>query len=368
MDKSVLEALLMAAPMEGRTALEESQAIISLPMPDGSLSRFRIEESSVFEPKLAASYPEIKSYRGQGIDVGGATVRFDWTPQGFHAVILASDGLVIVHPLTGDVDGDYVSYQSADARDKFECGVIEQSLLGGAQVQEMIAATGDQLRTHRVAISTTGEFTNVVGGGTVPGALAALNTILNGINAIYERDLTVHINLIAGLEPVIFTNAGTDPYTNGDSNAMFGQVVQTFGANIPIGNYDFGHVIGTGSSGLAGIGVIYNNTGATGPRKAEGVSVASLPLGSRNNISLISHEMGHQFGAPHSQNSNCSRDPLNAVEPGSGVTVMTYGGTCRPNNTVQIDGLRFHAWSLALMNTYAGVPGEHGVRERCADG
>ena len=77
------------------------------------------------------------------------------------------------------------------------------------------------------------------------GALAALNTLLNGINAIYERDLAVHINLIAGLTPVIYTDPNTDPYTNGNPNAMIDQVTTALGANIPSGNYDFGHVIGT---------------------------------------------------------------------------------------------------------------------------
>lgn len=353
LERSRLEAVLAQAPMEGRSALDLSQAVLSVPMPDGSLARFQIEESPLFEPELAAQHPEIRSFRGRGIDLPGAMLRCDWTPFGFHALVLASGLTVTVYPETQSPDAPYVSIQAGEVTPSFECGVTDVGRIGGEAAQGLQVATGSQLRTYRIAISTTGEFTQTVGGGTVSGALAALNTILTGINAVYERDLAVHVNLIAGLTPVIYTNAATDPYTNGDTNAMIDQVTAALGANIPSGNYDVGHVIGTNSGGLAGIGVVCDNSMAVGgPRKGAGVSAASLPVGNSGDIGLISHEIGHQFGAAHTQNANCSRSSTNGVEPGSGVTIMSYNGVCSPNNTVPIGELRFHAWSLGLMNSY----------------
>ncbi len=41
---------------------------------------FVIEESAVLEPDLAARFPKIKSYKGQGIEDASLTTRFDWTP------------------------------------------------------------------------------------------------------------------------------------------------------------------------------------------------------------------------------------------------------------------------------------------------
>ncbi len=167
LDKTALEAVLARAPKEGQAPLAQSPAVITLPMPDGSLSRFRIEDSPVFEPALAAQHPEIRSFRGQGIDDGTATLRFDWTPQGFHALLLASGLSVTVHPQTSKGDADYVSTQVTDAKTAFACGVVDEGLLGGTLDEHAHVATGDQLRTYRIAISTTGEFTTDLGGGTV---------------------------------------------------------------------------------------------------------------------------------------------------------------------------------------------------------
>jgi hypothetical protein len=108
LNKGALDKLLAPAPLENTAAAAGAAVIISLPLPDGRFSRFRVEESPMLAPELAAAFPDFKTYRGLGLDDPTASARFGWTDAGFHAVILAAGG-------SGDIT-TYVSYRESDLR------------------------------------------------------------------------------------------------------------------------------------------------------------------------------------------------------------------------------------------------------------
>ena len=111
LDKSALDELLRNAPREGSG--KPSTVIVALPMPDGTFARFRVVESSMLAPELAAAFPEIRTYSGQGLDDPTATTRFGWTQAGFHAVVIGISGSVYIDPYAaGDVE-HYISFRKA---------------------------------------------------------------------------------------------------------------------------------------------------------------------------------------------------------------------------------------------------------------
>ena len=50
-----------------------------------------------------------------------------------------------------------------------------------------------------------------------------MTTLINGVNAIYERDLGIHLTLVANETSIIFTNPVTDGYTSNDVTQMLTQ-------------------------------------------------------------------------------------------------------------------------------------------------
>jgi hypothetical protein len=66
------------APLGFAVETAAAAPVITLPMPDGSFALFRVEESPIMEPDLAATLPNVRTYRAEGIDVPEATARLDF--------------------------------------------------------------------------------------------------------------------------------------------------------------------------------------------------------------------------------------------------------------------------------------------------
>lgn len=95
LNKAAYDRITQGAPVGSATI---SEVILAMPLPSRTFTRFRIAESSMLSPALAAAYPEIRTFVGQGVDDRSATSRFGWTEKGFHALLLTLDGDVYIDP------------------------------------------------------------------------------------------------------------------------------------------------------------------------------------------------------------------------------------------------------------------------------
>ena len=356
-----LRPLLGKAPKESAQPLASSSALISLPMPDGTTAQFRFVESPVMHPDLAARFPEIKTYLGRGIDDPAATVRFDLTPAGFHAQILSPRGAVYIEPYLRGNTNLHAVYARRDYRPSapdFQCLTSD----GVAAVASTASATpavvsGGNLRTYRLACAATAEYVQYFG-GTVPAGLAAMVTAINRVSGVYESEVGIRLVLVAQNDLIIYTNAATEPYSNGNPTALLTQNQGNLDSVIGSANYDIGHVFSTAGGGLAGVGVV-----CLAGLKAQGETGTYPPVGDAFYIDYVAHEIGHQFGASHSFNSSAnacgygSRCAASAYEPGSGSTIMSYAGICSTDNLQSHSGAYFHSASLEQILNYtsAGV-------------
>ncbi|MBK8966575.1 MAG: proprotein convertase P-domain-containing protein [Lewinellaceae bacterium] len=349
-----LKTTLAAAPQRFSTLAAEQAVVLELPLPDGTTGHFRLTESPVMAPALQAKYPEIRCYTGTGIDDPTATLKCDLTPQGFHAMIQSKAyGTIFIDPYRPGDTEHCIVYNKKDFQSKkqaFSCSVdaLSEDLSPLFETDQPEAQGDCTLRRYRLALACTGEYATFHG-GTKPLVMAAMNTTMNRVNGIYERDFAVTMQIIANNDLLIYLDPATDGFSNGNGSTMLGQNQTKCNTIIGSANYDIGHVLSTGGGGVAGLGVVCGNS-----VKARGVTGLSQPIGDPFDVDYVAHEMGHQFGGNHTFNSSCSgnRNSSTAFEPGSGTTIMAYAGVCSPNNVQSNSDDFFHGISLQEIGNY----------------
>ncbi|MFN4255730.1 MAG: reprolysin-like metallopeptidase, partial [Saprospiraceae bacterium] len=349
LDVAAMRAALNEAPRWFTSEAETKTVEITLPMPNGRFERFRIQNAPCMAPELARKFPDIVSYAGVGVDDPTAYLRGDLTMFGFHAMILGGrDGAVFIDPYSLEDTENYVVYYKKDylKTDPWECLTqSEDNNFGNESTDAQRLLAGDcKLRTYSLALACTGEYATFHG-GTVASVAAAMNTTMVRVNGVFEKDCSVHMDLVANNNSLIFLDAATDPYTNSNGSAMLSQNQTTCDNIIGNANYDIGHVFSTGGGGVAYLGALCTNS-----IKAGGVTGQPNPIGDPFDIDYVAHEMGHQYGANHTQNNSCNRNAATAMEPGSASTIMGYAGICSPNVQNNSDAY-FHAISLQEIAT-----------------
>jgi subtilisin-like proprotein convertase family protein len=344
---------LQLAPMRGEFS-GRSNTIISFPNENGKITDYRVMELPILSSEIAAENPNIKAYLGFSVENPKERIRFSVTPQGLQTMVSSPDkNTTFLVPLDKYGSNEYIAYSrqsKINSVKDFEC-FTEDEILPIKESGMMYRDANDQLlRTFRIAISTTGEYTNFWNDG-IPGngnaqqdALAQVVATLNRTNEVFEVDMAVTFQLVSGTN-IIYPNAATDPYT-GNLNA---QLQSTLTANVGEANYDIGHLFDFGgNNGNAGcIGcVCVNNQKGSGFSSHQFTDNDGGPyMSDYFDIDYVPHEIGHQMGANHTFSMNTEGAGVN-FEPGSGTTIMGYAGITGPNDVQDHSDPYFHYASI----------------------
>lgn len=343
---TALRSYLSKAPLEFQRA--GAPLPMAIPLPDGTTETFALYESPVLAPAVAAKHPEIKTYTGKGTAHPTYTIRLSFTSSGFDAIILgvANDAVYYTKTSTNPTDQLYATYFARDAKKETtaqpfgtvgtgKCGTVTPAVdtkpdNNGARLRAVENNTGTTLRTFRLALAATKEFTAKRGNGDVTAAYNAMVGYVNRMNAVYRTELSVAFTLVSD-QSTIFTAANDGGYNNGDLGTMLDKNQSVLDAAVGDAKYDIGHVLG--NSGGSGEGLAAAPSACVSGQKARGAS--SFGDGSFAPIfddQTFSHEVGHQFSMSHTFNSSIpvctTREAKTSVEPGAGTTIMSYGYTC----------------------------------------
>lgn len=353
---NALKTQLQNAPLDSNNI--QSNVLISFPNSNGEIQNYRIYEAPIMEAGLAAKFPDLKSYSGIGIEDPSASIRFSTTLFGLHVMSLSGNsGTFYIDTYTKDLN-NYIVYNRNNITGgrTFSCLVEDDAEAVANKNTPNVTLVNDGLfRRYRLAMACTIEYAAFhiaaagVGSGTLAqrkaAVLAAMVVTMTRVNGLYERDMSLRMNLIANNDLIIFVDS--DNFSNDAAGSLINESQTVINSIIGTANYDIGHTVSTGGGGLASL-----NSPCTA-NKARGITGLPEPVGEPFNIDYVAHEMGHQFGGTHTFNNACGGNRSNgtAIETGSGTTIMAYAGICAPDVQGSSDDY-FHTVSITQMTNF----------------
>ena len=224
--------------------------------------------------------------------------------------------------------------------------------------QEGGIAGGAGCREFRIAVDTDTEFTMIARGGSTVSAMQYALLLMGAASQVYARDIEARL-------PISFLRlwTGEDPWTMDGMIDQLYQYRDYWTANESHISRDLGHHLA--GRGLGG-GVAWLGVACAYPDYAFGLSSGvgygfPYPLIDHDHGNwepmVVSHELGHNFGAPHTHDHNpqadgCGTNDCSQAWTG---TIMSYCHGC-PGGMSNVS-LFFHQYSKDSMNGFiAGVP------------
>ncbi|MGU3373935.1 zinc-dependent metalloprotease [Chryseobacterium sp. M5A1_1a] len=307
--------------------------VVTLPTSNGKLEKFQVWEFSNMAPELQAKFPDIKSYVGTALEDPTVYLRFSLSPVGFSSMITRSGISEFIEPYTEDRTV-YAVFDSNARRgqdkEPFECSTEEAIEKNAAEKKNdaanrrtagfnvfrmALSCTGEYAQYHLTATGTPATATDAVKKGVI---LAAMNATLTRLNGVFERELSLHFNLIANNDALIFLNAASDPYPAGAGPDAANTGITSI---VSAANFDMGHLLDKKN----GNGAAYLDA-LCGAKPGRGWTAHNFPEGDKFDIDYVAHEMGHQMGANHTFSYYLDGNGTSEVEPGGGSTIMAYTG------------------------------------------
>lgn len=89
-----------------KSAVDTSHEV-TIPLPEGTYVTVKVVKSSIMSEKLAAKFPEIKSY--EVVEHNSISGRIDINPSGFYAMIISGNETYFVNPIEKN-GSEYVSF------------------------------------------------------------------------------------------------------------------------------------------------------------------------------------------------------------------------------------------------------------------
>jgi hypothetical protein len=265
----------------------------------------------------------IRTYRGTSPSLRNAEARFTIKDDSLEGVVLTPSEWYYIEPMSNfspaSDPSEMVIYRRSDIRLEAlgACGTALAHRVGEAHelVEPQMLAASAGISVADIATEADYEFVVASGGATA--ANAAILEILNQVDGIYQTELSVSLH-------VVYQHAWStsdDPYTSTNSSNMLTEFVNYWNSNYYSVPFDLAHLwTGKDMDGSV-VGIAY--VGAVCGARNYSYGVSQRITSSPGKYILTAHEIAHNFGASHSDQSECSNTIMNSFI-GTGLTFCPF--------------------------------------------
>ncbi|HKG80039.1 MAG TPA: M12 family metallo-peptidase, partial [Pyrinomonadaceae bacterium] len=268
---------------------------------------------------------EVNTYKGEVKDSPRAQARISLTERGVEGAIITKQGRYFFQPARSlskqAREDDFILYESADlTAEGATCGVTlaeevaaqEEAALAGATDGIDVEANGpvssmSPMKIARIATDADAEYVAAFGGASQ--AIAQINSILNFVDGIYQSEIGMTFQIV---QQNTWADANSDPYTSTAAGTRLDQFRNYWNANFAAGGPNaparsIAHLfVGVDLDGST-IGIAASPVACRSPLAAYGLS-QRFPLTGTSitaqTVVLTAHEIGHNFGAAHTNQPN----------------------------------------------------------------
>ena len=303
---------------------------------------YRAVETTEAGDREISKIGEITTYKGRLRGDSSSEVRFSITNSEMEGMIYTGDGVKYFITQARNFSDharqtEAVVYREGDLIKNVDLsedaaaipGDIEGKIGFGLEYAGTVLETNAvSVEMRAVEVATDADYQWVSQAGGAAAANNEILGILNLVDGIYRRDLNLTI-------AVTYQHAWStpDPFAVGASSAILDSFLSYWNANYPRSQYprDTAHLF-TGKIGNQGIA--YQGIICRSPNYSYGVTARS---GSVNHL-ITAHEIGHNLGAEHVENSgSCATSMMNPVLSG-GVTAFCQTSKQQVANYVASNG------------------------------
>lgn len=253
-------------------------------------------------------------------------------------MIVTDDGTWSVQPVPAEGAGVHAVYSERDVIPHDGVCITPDAGEVAPAVRALVPeptfaprGTEGEFRIAEIAVEADWQLFNNYFGQNQTSLLNDIDSVIAGISAVYERDVLLTYQLTHVL---IRTTSASNPYTTNDPSGLLGQFQNWWNTNQQDVVRDVAHLWTgrnmTGSTiGIAYLGVVCTSSGY-------GADQIRFTGNFNSRVGLFSHELGHNWNAPHCDGNGECR-----------IMCSGLGGCNGLGNPV-----RFAPTSIGVINTF----------------